>query len=522
MRCASHEHVVDMIRSSGSLVTMTVVSQTFPNNFQQQIAAQQQFIHGGRQCATLPRKMASGTRPAPMPPRRDPKTTLSVGRARAKSMVAGLEGGSTDKDDDDLPPTTKSSSAESIHQQSLSSASTPTQGGPGTPIQLRTASIKARPTSGRITAAELEELFQRQQGESNGEHRYSTMMSSSRFQSGTDSGTATPPASPQRGPIVYASVAEMKRKKNNKMGTLRGKPCAIPIVSSDLKRTFHSTPDLASGLSTSTASIWLNGNNFKGHRSQDDMQSLHASIQRLNLPPPNHPPPPPPVGQVVKVDVSRGSEYESTVKLQNQLQMQDNKGNSNANKMDDGSEIRSSFKPANHAKLYASPQDLMRNVAFRANDTAQTQSIPAPPPPAIANEQHANSMVRSFNHSNVKTELNCPIVYLLHTQIRLNSASSLRTSTHSMPSTISYAGAHPQRKINQYAQPIRAGTLPHPTSNRTPLPQLNAQIPQIPEPDYSLSESDGEDENSVLLAHNTKMNEHIAVPAETSGNSNAR
>lgn len=40
--------------------------------------------------------------------------------------------------------------------------------------------------------------------------------------------------------------------------------------------------------------------------------------------------------------------------------------------------------------------------------------------------------------------------------------------------------------------------------------------------DYSLSESDGEDENSVLVAHNTKMNERIAVPAETSGNSNAR
>lgn len=36
-----------------------------------------------------------GKLPAPMPPRRDPKTTLSVGRARAKSMVAGLEGGKT-------------------------------------------------------------------------------------------------------------------------------------------------------------------------------------------------------------------------------------------------------------------------------------------------------------------------------------------------------------------------------------------------------------------------------------------
>lgn len=47
-----------------------------------------------RQCATLPRKMNLGGKlPAPMPPRRDPKTTLSVGRARAKSMVAGLEGG---------------------------------------------------------------------------------------------------------------------------------------------------------------------------------------------------------------------------------------------------------------------------------------------------------------------------------------------------------------------------------------------------------------------------------------------
>lgn len=93
------------------------------------------------------------------------------------------------------------------------------------------------------------------------------MMCSSRFQSGTDS--VTPPASPQKGPLVYASVAEMKRKKNR--GTLRGKPCAVPTISSDLKRTFHSTPDLATDLNQSTAPIWTNSNNFKGHRSQDDM-----------------------------------------------------------------------------------------------------------------------------------------------------------------------------------------------------------------------------------------------------------
>lgn len=84
----------------------------------------------------------------------------------------------------------------------------------------------------------------------------------------------------------------------------------------------------------------------------------------------------------------------------------------------------------------------------------------------------------------------------------------------------------PQRQsTHQYAQPIRAGTLPHPPSARPSIPQfgtLPAAAPQIPDPDYSLSESDGEDENSVLLAHNTKMNENISVPIETSGNSVAR
>lgn len=360
-----------MIRNSGALVTMTVVSQTFPNNFQQQQRMQQHGFgtpQSARQFATLPRKMPMGGKlPAPMPPRRDPKTTLSVGRARAKSMVAGLEGSSSiEQNEDDL--VAKSSSVESIHQQSLSSASTPTQGGPGTPIQPRTASIKARPTSSRITAAELEELFQRQQGEMNipGEHRYSTMMCSSRFQSATD---GTPPASPQKGPIVYASVAEMKRKKN-KMGTLRGKPCGIPMVSSELKRTFHSTPDLATALTSSTASIWTNSNGIKGHHSQDDMYALNQSLQRLNLPPPNHPPPPPPIcSQVVKVDVSRNStEYESTIQLQKKLQQDGGPA------IVDSGEIRSSFNPASNAKLYASPQDL-RNVAYRARANNQTNNM---------------------------------------------------------------------------------------------------------------------------------------------------
>lgn len=181
------------------------------------------------------------------------------------------------------------------------------------------------------------------------------MMCSSRFQSNTD----TPPSSPQKGPIVYASVADMKRKKN-KMGTMKmGKPCTTPCVGNDLKR-FHSTPDLASGMSQSNASIFAQANGFKVHRSQDDMYSIHSSMQRFD--PPLHPPPPPPVGQVVKVEVLRGSEYESTVQLQKQLQAKA----INSNSADVfGSEVRSSFKPATNAKLYACPQSL-RNVAYRS------------------------------------------------------------------------------------------------------------------------------------------------------------
>lgn len=206
-----------------------------------------------------------------------------------------------------------------------------------------------------------------------GGNRYSAMMCSSRFQSNSD----TPPSSPQKGPIVYASVADMKRKKN-KMGTMKmGKPCATPCVGNDLKR-FHSTPDLASGMSQSNASIFAQANGFKVHRSQDDMYSLHSSIQRLNLPPPNHPPPPPPVGQVVKVEVLRGSEYESTVQLQKQLQAKA----INSNSADVfGSEVRSSFKPATNAKLYACPQSL-RNVAYRS---AENQNS--------ANEQNGQASV---------------------------------------------------------------------------------------------------------------------------------
>uniref|UniRef100_A0A182XB00 SH3 and multiple ankyrin repeat domains protein n=1 Tax=Anopheles quadriannulatus TaxID=34691 RepID=A0A182XB00_ANOQN len=577
--CASHEHVVDLIRNSGSLVSMTVVtlSQNLINSMMleaSEIGSQHSSGSGmstpisSRQCSTLPRRMNSGPpgsnckQPAPMPPRRDPKTTLSVGRARAKSMVAGLEGGGEKgTDDDELLSATKSTSAESIHQaqaqllqaqqQCHSAIGTPTQTGPGTPVQPRTASIKSRPTSSRITAAELEELFQRQQGAD--ANRCSMLMSSSRFQStGFDSGAGTPPISPQKGPIVYASVAEMKRKKSSKagMGTLKGRPIPIPQVGSDLKRTFHSTPDLASmsssnqnggtsslhyGSSSGTGSQlainangWYNTVGHKGHRSQDDMHSLHMSLQRLNLPPPNHPPPPPPVGQVVKVDVSRGSEYECLTALRKHI-AQKAKVQSQVQE----AEVMSSFKPASNAKLYASPQDI-RNVGYRTVNVAGATTSPSlTGSTSAAGNNSASSCASNGSNTNSNVEL-CKSGSLrsnASSTININS-SAVTGSVINNVTTVTISGngnvATNSTSSNQYAQPGRPGAD---TQQQIAQPQALYKsppnsAPPLPEPDYSLSESDPDEDNSVRLVRtHIKTNgdlktQNPGMAAETSGNSN--
>ncbi|XP_063635699.1 SH3 and multiple ankyrin repeat domains protein 3 isoform X1 [Cydia splendana] len=261
---ASHEHVVELIRGSGALVSMTVASLHSTNGNELNTCtvptskSQSQLSSSGRPyAATLPRKGAGGRSPAPAPPRRDPRTTLSVGRARAKSMVAGLEnGGEKEENCEPLSVAGKSSSAESVQH---SNNGTPQS---GTPVAPRTASIRQRPASGRITAAELEELFQRQ-ADADTIGGNSAMMTRSAFQGGS----ASPPYSPARPNRVYASVAEMKR---------RGK--LLIKSQGSLRRDFHSTPDLAAEHTAQPLRT----------RSSEDVHGPGRA------PPPAHPPPPPP------------------------------------------------------------------------------------------------------------------------------------------------------------------------------------------------------------------------------------
>ncbi|XP_045492791.1 protein shank isoform X7 [Colias croceus] len=308
---ASHEHVVELIRSSGALVSMTVVSLhshagvgevnntcTVPTS-----KSQGQLSTSGRPyAATLPRKAAGGRSPAPAPPRRDPRTTLSVGRARAKSMVAGLEnGGEKEETCEPLSVAGKSSSAESVQLHPGSNNGTPCL---GTPVAPRTASIRQRPASSRITAAELEELFQRQ-ADADATGGSGGMMTRSAFQDGSGSPAASPARLASR---VYASVADMKRARA-KLWSKSASTSTCPAADgAPLRREFHSTPDLAAALAAAPT------------RTRSSLDLHHEGAV-----------PPPPTGPAP--------------------QPQHNA-------------VTSTFRPAAPAKLYAAPQDLAP-VAYR-------------------------------------------------------------------------------------------------------------------------------------------------------------
>ncbi|XP_071569443.1 uncharacterized protein Prosap isoform X6 [Temnothorax nylanderi] len=515
---ASHEHVVDLIRKSGELVRMTVVSPVISLPNSQSAAALPTSQPIQRQYATLPRKGNNnvviggtlGRSPAPVPPRRDPKTTLSVGRARARSMVAGLEGGGERDDRDEIASTdAKSSSTESIHM--LQQPSIGSNTGQNTPVQPRTASIRSRPTSSRITAAELEELFQRQQG-SAGSQYSSSMMSSSHFQTTTGQSTKSHPSSPAKTGRVYASVAEMKRKGKSQsrvrfFGGLGG--------GSDLHRDFHSTPDL--NVQAQASSLLAP----KCHRSQEDVNALNG---RNGLPPPNHPPPPPPVGQVVKVNVGANvpdvvtpaSVYDNMAHIQQVKELA-------AAAVEGSYGVMSSFRPSNSAKLYASPED-MKTVGYRS------RSLPANRPHlrkshSLRNPPCSTTFKSSGSQQALNTSVNMNSNGNGNNSINNQYAQPLKTTrSHSI------AGIRERKKKTAVSTSSSVTNLSSIASGANGQSAPPSSAPPIPEPDYSLSESEndeGEDETDedgeseiAKELEKAAAREKLEATRETSGNSN--
>ncbi|KAG0716001.1 hypothetical protein GWK47_010642 [Chionoecetes opilio] len=275
----------------------------------------------------------------------------------------------------------------------------------GTPVAQpgpKVASIKARPSSKRMTAAEVEDLFQH--------------------------GTSSPPTSPSsRPPQVYASVAEMKKAKAMKsrhMAKLSrlhkmfrstpdlkaGATATLPATSAADKRKSISQEDLfiptlngqgsrhslacpprrsstlgrstGGGGSLGSRDSWPSGEDDEDDEEEEEESSDSpnrspgpveyrmlrrsqsavnaAMLRRAGLhPPPTHPPPPPPLGQLVKLDISRSKSDYAAVGV----------APSTPDSAPLSPAIQSSFRPADNAKLYASPEEV-KAVGYRSPDSA--------------------------------------------------------------------------------------------------------------------------------------------------------
>ncbi|XP_011503554.1 PREDICTED: uncharacterized protein LOC105366721 [Ceratosolen solmsi marchali] len=529
---ALHEHVVDLIRKSGELVRMAVVSPVLNLPNLQSTAAFQTSQLFQRQYATLPRKTHNniaiggtlGRSPAPMPPRRDPKTTLSVGRARARSMVAGLEDNSEKNECNDVArESMKTNSSESLHLTLQNTICLNIE--QNIQNQPRTASIRSRPTSSRITAVELEELFQRQQSANDGSitivtpahYGSSVQMSTiSNLQNGIIS-TKLHSTSKAKSGRVYASVAEMKRKgKSSRVRFFGGLGNG-----SDLHRDFHSTPDL-NIQAQNTSNLVL-----KGHRSQEDVNVILG--RNSGLPPPNHPPPPPPISQMIKVNVGESvSDISTSVSVYDNITHIQHVKELVAATAENKYGVMSSFRPCNSAKLYASPED-RKTVGYRS------LSLPSHSTRSQLRKSHSLRTPNGTRGASFKFD---------GTQIANGSSGGL---INGQAKGITSIGVN---TANQYAQPLKngrshsiVGTIRErkkkaniiTSSCASNLSEVSGDcnnsglsVPLIPEPDYSLSESENDehltDEGEEIEITNelekAAVRDKLESTRETSGNSN--
>ncbi|CAG0888294.1 unnamed protein product [Darwinula stevensoni] len=385
---APHEVVVERIKESGDRVKMTVVT-VLDEPREGDVETP-----GPRPWATLPRNINMGRSPlAPPVPRRDPRTSLSVGRARARSFVGTLsQMGEHSFLSSTLhawviprPLNANPCTIPATFPRTESSRYSSTEHGdcPDTP---RTATIRSRPPSRRLTANQVEEIFLAESPPS--------------IESPSKTGKAHK---------VYASVAEMKRLKQARKQRSQAELTA-------LHKSYHSSPSLnkenegptslpyipvtptAAPISSDRRSLSQEAipqphdphdpDDFPtpvadhpllpGPESYSDdnvqyllrrgmrKEELPRSSSVRGHPPPEYPPPPPPAGQIVCVDVSGKS------------------GKSLSPSHGQSSEILSSFRPDSVAKLYASPVTFnpqSKTAKEKETGSAKSRSQSLPPRP---------------------------------------------------------------------------------------------------------------------------------------------
>ena len=395
---ASHEQVVNLIRKSGDLVALTMVTVTI--DLPSKAVA---TLPNPRHFSPLPRKpMTSGARSPlqhpPPPPKRDPNTTLSVGRARAKSMIANMAAIEA------LDSAIKDHDKGSLAEQGTLSEPDLTPAGTGGQSQSQPTTPKSEHAKGKTVtvAQELELIFQREAGLTAGtvfKDKNSLEILKTNAETKSSSANSTPLSAKKK---VYTSVAQMKRSKRgpgellhkdfHSTPELQGVPeesnkskveeeLGLPDLEEVLweKRKSQSEEDLHLA-SQESSGEWAfpkkdnadhpgyftlphkKSTNENGYRTLTRIRPVPnkapamPELSPISGPAPSHPPPPPPLPQtqVVTVDTSSRppSDY-ARVGVSQDV-------NGSAGPV-------SSFKPASNARLYESPQNVA-DIGYKSPD----------------------------------------------------------------------------------------------------------------------------------------------------------
>ncbi|XP_076334764.1 uncharacterized protein LOC143238425 isoform X2 [Tachypleus tridentatus] len=364
---ATHDQVVSIIRKSGDLVAMTVVTVNNPPGTRRPL--------NQRQCATVPRRLSF--KKAPAPPKRDPGTTLSFGRARARSMVTGLA--EIDALEDPLQDYYfESRSARSsfiVSGEEGSSHSSAEQQSLECRLQETTSATNSSGDETITAARDLDMLFDRIQpcsflkrfyscpdlakmyncAVSNGEiYICNRSQSCDNFRSlngktSVHSWACSPHNYKKSGGGVKEAATELKLYSSS-VG-LNSK-----IVFSDERKLIDSKTEetnfikhkqLADANNEQSLTYERNAYWSQPARARNEETRLgeyaETMVSGQQFPPPSQPPPPLPPGQVVQVDISKvQGEYANVCAIRNY-------------------EVApmSSFRPGDSAKLYASPESVI-------------------------------------------------------------------------------------------------------------------------------------------------------------------
>ncbi|KAI6188305.1 hypothetical protein M3Y98_00340500 [Aphelenchoides besseyi] len=282
VRCSNHEQVVQLIHQSQDTITLKVITvETNGSNAQP---------HYATTAGTLPsRRNQSVHALPPMPPQRDPRTSLS-------SYGHHTMGYSTDNSNDNNFVYHPSGSQRLIAAKSSESLSVQSIDSSNYSDQNRCASVKSRPTARRISAAELEHLMIRQ--------------STSQFQ----------PMAPvvydhdvydvgQGGARKFTSVADMKRRKQRggvPSPCLSGLPRSVTndevngqTYENEMQqmKSFNSSPDLQSPIydQTNGSTFQVNGQKSLTEFSDYSRPCRESPKSNPGILRPKTPPPPIPM-----------------------------------------------------------------------------------------------------------------------------------------------------------------------------------------------------------------------------------